>query len=156
MAIKKTNLLDQFGDAIGVGIVAGLVGTVAITLSQLIEMKITKREPSTAPAEAVSKVLDVQPASEEAKQKVSQEVHWAYGTSWGIVRGLVSLTGLKGWPATIAHFAAIWGTSMVMMPALKLAPPVTEEDPKTIAIDGVHHAVYAVATGLIFDAIRRE
>ena len=55
---------------------AGAAGTLAITLSQMIEMKITKRRPSTAPADEAEKVLDVKPATEADKSKFSQEVHW--------------------------------------------------------------------------------
>jgi hypothetical protein len=51
------------------------------------------------------------------------------------------------------HFAAIWGTSMIMLPKFKAAPPVTEEDAKTIAIDGLHHAVYALAAGAAYNAL---
>ncbi|WP_198170248.1 hypothetical protein [Mucilaginibacter arboris] len=154
---NKTGIfLNELGTAIGIGVMAGIVGTAAITISQMIEMKIDGREPSSAPADAASKVLDMQPANEEKKSKVSQQIHWAYGTSWGIARGLISLTGLKGWKATLVHFAAIWGTANVMLPALEVAPPATEEDAKTISVDGLHHAVYAVAAGLAFDAIAEK
>lgn len=156
MKNKSGIFLNELGTAIGIGVMAGIVGTAAITISQMIEMKIDKREPSSAPADAVSKVLDMQPTDEEKKAKVSEQIHWAYGTSWGIVRGLISLTGLKGWKATLAHFAAVWGTENVMLPSLDLAPPATEESAKTISIDGLHHAVYAVAAGLAFDAIAKK
>ena len=154
---NKTGIfLNELGTAIGIGVMAGLVGTAAITISQMVEMKIDGREPSSAPADAASKVLDIKPESEEKKAKVSQQIHWAYGTSWGVARGLISLSGLKGWKATLVHFAAIWGTANVMLPTLKVAPPATEEDAKTISIDGLHHAVYAVAAGLAFDAIAKR
>ncbi len=154
---NKTGLfLNELGTAIGIGVMAGIVGTAAITLSQMIEMKADGRKPSTAPVDAVSQVLDMEPTSEEQKVKVSQQIHWAYGTSWGIVRGLISLMGLKGWKATVIHFAAIWGTEMVMLPSLDIAPPATEENAKTISIDGLHHAVYAIAAGLAFDAIAKQ
>jgi len=52
---------------------ASAAGTLAINLSQMIEMKITKRKPSEAPVEAAEKVLDVKPAIQEYKQKFSQE-----------------------------------------------------------------------------------
>ncbi|MEX8545984.1 MAG: hypothetical protein V5804_00155 [Mucilaginibacter sp.] len=156
MKNKPGIFLNELGTAIGIGVMAGLVGTAAITVSQMIEMKIDGRQPSSAPVDAVSKVLDMKPTSEEQKAKVSQQIHWVYGTSWGIVRGLISLTGLKGWKATVIHFAAIWGTEMVMLPSLDIAPPATEEDAKTISIDGLHHAVYAVAAGLAFDAIAKR
>lgn len=156
MKNKLVLFLNELGSAIGIGVMAGIVGTAAITISQMIEMKIDGREASTAPVDAVSKVLDMEPTEEEKKAKVSQQIHWAYGTSWGIARGLISLTGLKGWKATVVHFAAIWGTEMVMLPSLDLAPPATEEDAKTISVDGFHHAVYAVAAGLAFDAIAKK
>jgi hypothetical protein len=147
------NTLGQLGNAIGKGLLAGLAGTAAITLSQMIEMKITKRKPSEAPVKVAQQVTDVKPVNADAKEKVSQEIHWAYGTAWGVARGIVGLTGLKGLPAAAVHFAAIWGTSMIMLPKFKAAPPVTEEDAQTIAIDGLHHAVYALAAGFAYDAL---
>lgn len=153
--IAKTNPLEELGTAIGVGLIAGLAGTAAITISQMIEMKLTKRPPSTAPAKAASKVLNVKPADDSKKEKVSQEVHWSYGTSWGIVRGLISLSGLKGLPATLIHLAAIWGTAQVMLPSLKLSPPINKEAPETIGIDVLHHTVYAVTAGIVYDAIKK-
>lgn len=150
----EKNIGSKLGAAIGKGLLAGLAGTAAITLSQMIEMKITGRKPSDAPVKAANKVLDIKPQNAEKKQKVSQEIHWAYGTSWGIARGIIGLTGLKGVPAALVHFASIWGASMVMLPALKVAPPITEEKPEEIGVDGLHHAVYAAAAGLVYDALK--
>lgn len=148
--------MADLSTAIGAGLLAGLAGTAAITVSQMIEMKITGRKASNTPIEAASKVLDVTAVSEEKKPKVSQEVHWAYGTTWGIARGILSLTGLKGWAADLAHFASVWGAALVMLPSLKVAPPIQEEEPKTIGIDILHHAVYAVAAGLVYDMITKK
>jgi len=153
MKSHQDNALGQLGGAIGKGLLAGLAGTAAITLSQMIEMKLTKREPSEAPVKVAQQVTDVKPVNKEAKEKVSQEIHWAYGTAWGIARGIVGLTGLRGLPAVAVHFAAVWGTSMVMLPKFKAAPPVTDQDPKAVAIDGLHHMVYALAAGFTYDAL---
>jgi hypothetical protein len=153
MKLYQENALGQLGGALGKGLLAGLAGTAAITLSQMIEMKITGREPSEAPVKVAEQVTDVKPVNEEAKQKVSHEIHWAYGTAWGMARGIISLTGLRGLPAAAVHFAVVWGTSFIMLPKFNAAPPVTREDAKTIAIDGLHHAVYATAAGLAFEAL---
>ncbi len=88
--------LEKAAKAIGIGLMAGLAGTAAITLSQAIEMKLTRRPPSTAPVDAASKVLDIEATGQQEKQKVSQEIHWAYGTAWGVPRGIIALAGLKG------------------------------------------------------------
>jgi hypothetical protein len=153
MRIHENNTLGQLGTAIGRGLLAGLAATAAITLSQMIEMKITKRKPSEATLKVAEETTGIKPASEEEKPKLSQEIHWSYGTVWGISRGLISLTGLKGWSATAVHFAAVWGTALVMLPKFKAAPPVTEEKPQAIVIDAMHHAVYAITAGLVFDAL---
>jgi hypothetical protein len=153
MRTQPNTAISTLGSAIGIGLLAGIVGTAAITLSQMIEMKIDGREPSDAPVKAVGKVFDIRLAHKESRETLSQQIHWSYGITWGIARGLISLTGLKGIPASLAHFAAIWGSSMIMLPALKVAPPVTEEKPGQIAIDALHHAVYATATGLAFDGV---
>ena len=115
-------------------------------------MRITKRKPSIAPAKAVKKALHIE-AEPGNKEDFSNEVHWAYGTSWGIARGLLSLVGLTGFAATATHMAALWGTAIIMEPGLEIAPPVTEWEPKDIAIDIFHHAVYALVAGLVYDAI---
>src|SRR5687768_15724009 len=140
----------KFAWALGKGLIAGLAGTAAITLSQMIEMKITKRKPSDAPANVASKVLDVKPTTEEKKEKLNQEVHWAYGTSWGIIRGLLDLIGIQCLPATLMHFGAVWGTAMIMLPSMDEALPVKEWGAGEIAKDGMHHLVYAAIAGLVY------
>jgi hypothetical protein len=155
---RESTPVEKLGKAVGIGLLAGLAGTVAITISQAIEMKITGREPSNTPVDAASKVFQTNIAKEAHtdKQTASQGVHWAYGTGWGIARGLLGLAGVTGAPATLAHFVAVWGAEQVMLPSLKLAPPITEEEPETIGIDVVHHAVYALAAGLVYDAFAKN
>lgn len=152
---KIASGVARAGNAIGNGLVAGLVATAAMTLAQMIEMKVTGRKPSTTPAEAATKVLHIRPARTKKgeKEKFAQGVHWIYGTSWGIARGLFALAGLKGWPATLVHFGAVWGTALVMLPSLKVSSPVYKWDAKTITHDFIHHALYASAAGLVYDAI---
>lgn len=145
--------LERVATAIGAGLIAGVAGTAAMTLSQMIEMKITRREPSTVPVDAVEKTIGVTAAHEDERPMVAQEIHWTYGAAWGISRGLLALSGLKSWPATLAHFSAVWGASMILMPSLDLGPSVTDRPPKPVLIEGWHHAVYAVVAGFVYDTI---
>lgn len=158
--MKTTDAVRTFtseaGSALGRGIIAGLAGTLAITVSQMIEMKLTKREQSNTPAEAASKVLEIKPATPEAKEKLTYEIHWMYGTLWGIMKAALSRMGLKGWPSTLLHFGAVYGTALVMLPSLKVAPPVKKWGAKAIAIDALHHVVYATIAGLVYDQIDTE
>jgi hypothetical protein len=146
----------RYASAIGKGIVAGLAGTAAMTLSQMVEMKLTGRAKSKAPAEVANKALSVQEINEQDKEAFSTKIHWGYGSAWGAVRGILKEAGMPSWAATATHFAGIYGTALIMLPATKVAPPVKRWGAKAIAIDALHHAVYAAATGLVYDAIDRK
>ena len=160
MKLHEDNTLGALGNAIGKGLLAGIAATAAMTLSQMIEMKITKRGPSNATLKVAGDAAGVKPATEEDKQQLSQELHWSYGTAWGVARGLIGLTGLKGLPATLVHFGAVWGTALIMLPKHDAAKPINQQQPKEIAIDVLHHGIYAITAGLVYDALdagsRRE
>ena len=154
--MRPTQLMIGLGDtasAVGRGLFAGAAGTVAMTISSTVEAKLRDRGSSSAPADAAGKVLGVQPRNPDGKARFSNVVHWSYGTSWGAARGLLDVAGINGVTAIAAHFGAIWGSAQVMLPALDVAPPPWETEPKEIAIDAFHHAVYVVATGLAFAAL---
>jgi hypothetical protein len=160
MKLHEDNSLGALGSAIGKGLLAGIAATAAMTLSQMIEMKITKREASDAPVKVAEDTAGIKPASKQDKQKLSQELHWSYGTAWGVARGLIGLTGLTGLSATLVHFGAVWGTALIMLPKHDAAKPINQQQPKDIAIDVLHHGVYAITAGLVYDALdagsRRE
>lgn len=145
--------IGSLASAAGRGLLAGAIGTAAMTLSSTLEMKLRDRAGSSAPADAAGKVLGVKPVDEAAAARFSTLVHWGYGTTWGAVRGLLAGIGLGGGSATAVHFAAIWGGSLVMLPALDVAPPALEMEPTELAIDACHHLVYAVVTALAYRAL---
>jgi hypothetical protein len=153
MKLHEDNSLGALGGAIGKGLLAGIAATAAMTLSQMIEMKITKRGPSNATLKVAENTAGVKPASNQDKQQLSQELHWSYGTAWGVARGLIGLTGLKGLPASLVHFGAVWGTALIMLPKNHAAKPINKQQPKDIAIDVLHHGVYAITAGLVYDAL---
>ncbi len=153
---KVEGNLGKIGSAIGRGLIAGLAGTAAITLSQMIEMKINHRETSFAPADAACKALGIEASEREQREKLSKEVHWVYGTLWGIPRGLLSLACITKIPATAIHLGAIYFTALTIQPDFEVRPPVTEWSKKDILIDGFHHAIYAIVAGLVFESINKK
>jgi len=158
--MKSNNELSKgvgrFGSALGKGLIAGLVGTAAITLSQAIERKITGKPTNFAPGDAASKALDIEASKMEARKKFSDEVNWVYGTSWGSARGMLSLFGLKGLPATAIHWAAIFYTAITIEPDFEVAPAISEWSKRDIAIFALHHVIYAATAGFVFDAINED
>ena len=144
--------LGDVASAFGKGIFAGVAGTAAMTLSSTIEMKVRGRPASSTPAQAAAKVLGVEPVAEA---RFSNFVHWGYGTAWGGARGLIGAAGLSGPAATAAHLGAVWGSEQVMLPTLGVTPPLTEWGAKEVAIDALHHLVYAGTTGVAYSLLSR-
>ena len=144
---------------IGKGLLAGLAGTVAMTIASTVEMKLRRRPPSRAPAEAAGKVLRVQPRDAKGEARFGEAVHFGYGTMWGLARAAIGV-GLRAAnvraravvpPAM--HFALVWGTAVIMLPSLGVAPPVHKWGAKEIAIDVFHHAVYVAASDAAYRAL---
>jgi len=142
--------------AVGKGLAAGAVGTAAMTISSTLEAKLRDRESSTAPADAAAKVLGVKPEGEAEQARFSNLVHWGYGTGWGAVRGLLAAVGLRARGAGVAHFGAVWGSELVMLPKLGVAPPLKEWGAKEVGVDAFHHLVYATATSLAYGFLTRR
>jgi len=147
---------DTLATSIGRGLLAGFAGTAAMTVSSTLEAKLRGRAPSSAPARATAKVLGISEFdSDLAHARFNDLSHWGYGTGWGVVRGLLAVTGISPRRATLAHGAAIYGAAQVTLPALEIAPASIYWGATEVAIDAFHHAVYATATGLAYGLISR-
>lgn len=147
--------LERVASEVGKGIVAGLGGTAVMTLSSTVEMKLRGRGASNTPADAICKLLGVEAMNEQEKTRLTTLVHWGYGTSWGALRGLIAVAGLGGSRAAAAFFAAVWGGELVSLPALQVAPPVTQWGSEGTTIDAIHHLAYALGTSLAYELIDR-
>lgn len=141
---------------VGRGLVAGLVGTAAMTASRAAEARLRGRPPSPTQVRAAGRVLGVAPVDEAGERRFNQIVHWAYGTGWGAVRGIFAAVGVPAASADAAHLAAVWGAEQVVMPATGAGSPVIHGPPPDIAADLAHHVVYAVATGQAFRWLERR
>jgi hypothetical protein len=148
------NTAEKVATSIGRGLVAGFAGTAAMTVSSTLEARLRGRAPSSAPARATAKVLGIEKFEDAVAQARFNDLsHWGYGTGWGIVRGLLDAAGLRPSKATAAHGAAVWGSAQVTLPALDIAPPSVFWGLDEVAIDALHHAVYALATGMAYQLL---
>jgi hypothetical protein len=141
---------------VGRGLVAGLAGTAAMTVSSGLEARLRRRDLGTAPARAAGRVLGVAPVDDRGEHRFNRIVHWAYGTAWGSMRGLLAAVGIPAGPADVAHLAAVWGAEQVVLPATGTSPAPTHGPRREIAADLARHAVYAAATGLAFRWLGRR
>jgi hypothetical protein len=141
---------------IGRGLLSGAAGTAAMTAVQMIEMKAQGREPSSVPAEAVEEILDVEPQGPEAEERLSNLTHLAYGATWGIPRAVLGAIGLRGLWGTAFHFGMVWGSALVMLPRLDLAPPASRWGKKELGKDALRHAAYALVVGSTYALLSRK
>ncbi|WP_239647076.1 hypothetical protein [Nocardiopsis salina] len=148
------HLLSTASAAVGRGLLAGLAGTAAMTVSSTLEARLRGRGPSSAPADAAAVVLGVRPEGEDGGL-FGTLVHWGYGTGWGAVRGLLGAAGLRGIPATGAHLAVVLGGEQVVLPATGISGPTWTWSSEEIALDLLHHSVYTVVTGVVYEALDR-
>ena len=150
MALKKVTA------AIGRGLIAGLCGTTAMTLSQQMEMKLTGREQSTGPGDMVASLLGVEPKGQSERETFANVVHWTWGTLWGLPRGLISLSGAKGGKATLLHAFIITGVDFWILHKFAMRPPPWRWDRKEVAIEVLHKSVLALATGLVYGTLEHN
>lgn len=148
--------LDGLSGRLGRGLVAGLAGTAAMTVSSTVEAKLSGRGASSTPADALETVTKVQPVDDSGEARLNTLGHWGYGTSWGTARGLLDEVGLRGPLASVAHFAAVLGAEQVLLPALGVAKPTPAYGATAAATDALHHAMYAGTVGLVYDWLARH
>jgi hypothetical protein len=143
--------LGELAEATGKGFFAGVAGTAAISASMAVEAKLRNKELGPVQAEAVEKVAGVAPKGEEEKERLANLVHWQYGAAWGALRGVISLLPLSPPTATAVHFGLVWGAAGTLLPTLKLAPPPTKQPPAEVALNTLHHLLYAAVTSAAFE-----
>ncbi len=158
--------------ALARGLVAGLVGTAAMTAYQELVSKVRSSgskgsggaseeergwEEAPTPARAGRRFLAGVFEREPTKEKIpllTDVVHWGYGTAWGVVYGLVKESlAVRSLPAGLAFGAGVWATSYVLLPAMKLYKPPWEYSPKTLSADLSYHLVYGAGVSVAYRAL---
>jgi hypothetical protein len=140
--------------ALARGVVAGAVGTVAMTVSERLEMALTGREASTVPGQVGAHLLPGKdPDSQTDVAQLNSATHWVHGISLGAVRGLLDVAGLHGPAASAAHFALLWGGDAALYRALGIADVPWRWEAAELASDMLHKGVYAAVTGAVYDAL---
>lgn len=135
------------------GVLAGLAGTVVMTaFQQFVEMRVTGRGPSYAPAAFAQKVLPVRAATPAARERLNTVTHYALGTLWGAAYGVAATAGLRGPRAVGTVFGVVYTGDVLLNTALGLYGPTTWTG-RDWAIDVTDKLVQAAATGLVFDRV---
>ncbi|MER8225866.1 hypothetical protein ABTZ58_36055 [Streptomyces sp. NPDC094143] len=141
--------------ALTLGLAAGAAGTVALTISETIEQLFTGRASSTVPSQ-VGAALTGRKGHKAAARKLNTPVHWTHGITLGPVRGTLASTGLGPVAATAIHYAVVWGGDVALYRGVGIAPWPWKWEKQELATDLFHKGVYAIATGIAFERLRRN
>ena len=140
--------------AVGRGMAAGAVGTVAMTVSERLEMAVSGRAGSTVPGEVGAHLVPGKdPGSDSDVEQLNSAVHWAHGITMGALRGVLDVAGVRGPQASLVHFALLWGGDAALYRALGIADVPWRWNSEELATDMLHKGVYAAVTGVAYDAL---
>jgi hypothetical protein len=134
------------------GAVAGLAGVAAMTLGELVEQRITHRPDSYVPGRTLATMMRRTPAESDRPTLTNHAMHWGTGAVVGALRGLWSVTGIRGPRATLTHTVVRLAFDQTMENASgRGAPPSTWPTGEQL-VDVAHKAVYSTVTGLVADS----
>lgn len=158
--------------AVGRGLAAGLLGTVAMTGWQLLAAKLQSSAEATPPKPAVDKpadpweeasvpaqlakriiegvfLVDEVPASKIGL--LTEVMHWGYGTAWGGVYALLAGTvGRSTVRGGLVFGLGVWTSSYVELVPTGLYEPPWKYPPKVIGLDLSYHLVYGTGTAVAY------
>jgi hypothetical protein len=139
---------------IGEGVLAGLAGTVVMTAFQkLVEMPLSRREDSYAPADFAERVLPIHPRSARSRWQLNYVTHFALGAMWGAAFGIAARHGLRGQRAVAAVFGTVYTSDVLLNTVLGLYKP-WRWSRQDLLVDVVDKLVQAEATGAVLDRMR--
>ena len=142
-------------EGVGRGLLAGTIGTVALTLAEKGEMKLTGRAPSTIPGQVGAKLTGHDPAANPTRVKrLSPVIHWAHGIGLGAVRGGLDRAGLSPLAATLAFYPLVFGGDAALYRALGIAPAPWRWTRAELATDLFGKGVLAFATSAAYVVLK--
>ena len=119
---------------------------------KLVEMPLTGREESFAPADFAETVTPVETKTPAGRRRLNYATHFSLGAMWGAAYGVAALRGLRGQKAVNAVFAVVYAGDVALNTALGLYSP-TQWTAKDLVVDVVDKYVQAQGTGVLFDRL---
>jgi hypothetical protein len=124
-----------------------------MTLGEKLEQRVTGRPNSHVPARVLERLAGTAEQPRRQPLPVNWAMHFGQGALIGVLRSVMANVGLRG-PAASAMFTVVRLTNdQILENATGVgAPPPTWPRPE-LAVDLLHKAVYAFATGVVADAL---
>jgi hypothetical protein len=141
----------RLGAAAGRGALAGLAGVAAMTAAEKAEQALTKRPDSYVPARALLTMLGRSPSDVDRPAGWNHAMHWGTGALLGALRGVWSVTGIRGGQATATHTVVRLAFDQTVENVTGVGAPPSAWPRSERLVDFAHKAVYAWVTGVVAD-----
>jgi hypothetical protein len=128
-----------------------LVGVAAMTAGEKMEQALTKRPDSYVPARALLTLLGRHPGNEERPSGWNHLMHWGTGALLGALRGVWSVTGIRGPLANTWHTATRLAFDQTVENATGVGAPPQTWPLQEQVVDVLHKALYCTVTGVVAD-----
>jgi hypothetical protein len=138
------------------GAIAGAAGVAVMTLGEKLEQRATHRPSSYMPAHTLERVL-ARPRRRDADRKgFNVAMHAGQAVLLGAWRGLMAEGGLRGARASAAFTVIRLSTDQTLENLTGQGAPPWTWPRRELAVDVLHKAVYAFATGFVADRLAGE
>ncbi len=133
------------------GAICGLAGVAAMTVGEKLEQAVTRRPNSYVPARTLLTLMGRTPSQSDKPVVWNHAMHWGTGALLGVLRGMWSVTGIRGALASTKHTGARLAFDQTLENVTGMgAPPSTWTRQEQI-VDVLHKAIYSIATGIFAD-----
>lgn len=133
------------------GAMCGLVGVAVMTAGEKVEQVLTKRPNSYVPARTLLALLGRTPGQGEKPLLWNHAMHWGTGAALGSLRGIWSVTGIRGALANTKHTAVRLAFDQTLENVTGMGAPPTTWTRQEQVIDLLHKAIYSITTGIAAD-----
>ena len=138
--------------AAALGLAAGLVGGAIMTLGEKLEQRVTGRPDSYVPGRTLAHLLGL-PQPDADRWLRNMAMHYGTAATVGALRGVWGAANLRG-PRTTPLFTAVrLSVDQTLENATGVGAPPWTWPRDEWAIDVLHKAVYALATGVAADRL---
>ena len=126
-----------------------------MSVSTLAEMRLTGRDPSKVPAEAIERLFGIRKLGKEGERRMTTAAHFVVSGATGGIWGAVASAGLpKPLRAPLLYGIAV-SPDAAIVPAVGLATPPWRWSAADLARTVGHHAVFTAVTHAVFSRLER-
>jgi hypothetical protein len=137
------------------GLLAGMAGVAAMTLTEKLEQSLTKRPNSYVPAHTLERLLGLAHKPDQQRVGLNWSMHWGQGIVLGIARGLMAQQGIRGPVGSFLfmNLRLLNDQALENATGVGALPWTWPQDEQLI--DLVHKGIYAFTAGLVADQLVR-